>query len=163
LRRAVRILAGVAILAAVLLAAPVAADSLPTMLRQNDEPTYSGGILYLNQAGIWRMDLMTLQRTPFLADPGATITQVAHSWDRQQLAYSEYMRGDQFEILVSEIVVTTADGSNPRAVVIEAGGGATVESPAWSPDGTAIAFTRTSSRIARRASRRSTSKAARGG
>src|SRR5206468_3639701 len=39
-----------------------------------------------------------------------------------------------------------ADGGNPRTVVIEAGGGATVESPAWSPDGTAIVYTRTSSR-----------------
>jgi len=146
LTRAVRIFAIVAILAAVLLAAPVAADGLPTTLRQNDEPAYAGGILYLNQAGIWRIDLTTLERAPFLADPGATITHVAHSWDRQQLAYSQYVRGDQFEIVVSQIVVTAADGSNPRTVVIEAGGGATVESPAWSPDGTAIVYTRTSSR-----------------
>jgi Tol biopolymer transport system component len=128
-----------AILLTVLLVGPLVADWIPARARQGED-LLSGSILYLSQAGIWRMDLATLRRDPFLSESAGIITHVSHSWDRQRIAYSMYIRGPRFEILESRIVITAANGTQVAAVVVEEGTGATLEAPSWSPTGTSLVY-----------------------
>lgn len=131
---------GAAAVAVCILLLPPLIEGGPAQAGQIGQESYSGSLLYLSRAGIWRINLATLERQPFLQEPGAIITHVSHSWDRQRLAYSALVRGARFEILQSRILVAAADGSEPRTVVEEAGSGATVEWPSWSPDGAALVY-----------------------
>jgi len=135
----------------ILLLVPLLAEGGSGPITQVPQPNYPGTLLYLSRGGIWQMNLATLQRQSFLQVPNATITHISHSWDHQRVAYSTSVRGAGFELLESSIIVASADGSEPRTVVHEDRTGATVEWPAWSPDGSRLVYTKTlfTSRIQR--------------
>ena len=117
--RPARLISIVGILVAVLAGPPLAQGMIDPLPPQTTEAVYSGSLLYLNQGSIWQLDLASLSRQPLVQEPGAIITHVSHSWDRQRIAYSAYTRGARFEILQSRIVIAGADGSNPATAVQE--------------------------------------------
>jgi len=104
---------------------------------------HSGALLYLNRGGIWRLNLETEERQPFLQLSSGTITHVSHSSDRTRIAYSTDIRGAGLDRVASEIVVATARGNDPRVIVREERTGATVEWPSWSPDGMRLSYAKT--------------------
>ena len=55
----------VAALAATTIVLPIVVGGAPASVLPAREASFSGSLLYLNQTGIWRMDLETLQRQPF--------------------------------------------------------------------------------------------------
>ena len=129
--------------ASTLLLPPLVLEGARAVLGQGEEPRYSGSLLYVSRGGIWQMNLASLERRPFLSPPNTTITHVAHSWDRQRLAYSMSIRGSRFELLESSIEIASIDGSERRTVVHEDRTGATVEWPSWSPHGTSLVYSKT--------------------
>jgi len=125
-----------------LLLLPLLPEGAPA-LGQIEQPRYSGSLLYVSRGGIWQMNLVTLERRPFLSLPNATITHITHSWDRQRLAYSLIVRGSRFELLESSIEVANIDGNERSTVVHEDRTGATVEWPSWSPNGGSLVYSKT--------------------
>jgi Tol biopolymer transport system component len=135
------IIAGIVLLASALVAPPLVAALIDPLPPQPSDTIYPGSLLYLNQGSIWRLDLTSLSRQPFLQETGTIITHVSHSWDRQHVAYSAFSRGPRFEILQSKIAIAGADGSDQK-IVVQEDGGATVEWPSWSPDGGRLVYTK---------------------
>jgi hypothetical protein len=133
----------VLVAASALVLVPVFAQTSWALPNQVRQPGYTGTMLFLARGGIWQMDLATLQPRPFLQLPSGTITHVSHSWDRQRLAYAMSMRGPDFRLLESRIVVASADGAGPQTLVHEDRTGSVLDWPSWSPDGTRLTYTKT--------------------
>ena len=130
--------------AIVLFACVLAGSVLPAVgmspSEQVDVTPYSGTILYLSRGDIWQIDLATEQPRLFL-DPGpGLVTHVAHSPDRSQLAYSVLHLSPTYQVLASEIVLATSEGTGSRTVVREDRPRLSVSWPAWSGDAATLAY-----------------------
>ena len=110
---------------------------------QVDPGAYSGTLLYLDGGAIWQLDLRSGDRQRIVDGDSGLITHLAHSPDRQRIAYSVLYLGAGYQTLGSDVVVASASGSNPRTVVHETGAQVTVTWPAWSGDGTRLIYATT--------------------
>src|SRR5262249_9801944 len=70
-----------------LLAAPLFA-SIGSWAAEQGTDGLGGALLYLEQGAIWRLDLASGQAAQWRGADGALVTYLAHSPDRQRLAYS---------------------------------------------------------------------------
>jgi hypothetical protein len=125
-----------AILVAALLAAGLLFDvpfagSSPGRLGQETFAQFSGGLIYLRDGGLWRLDLTSQEQRPLVSLSAGTVTHAAYAPDRGRLAYSVVYRNPAYQVLGAEIVVADADGSNPRVVAEEWGTGFSVGWPTW--------------------------------
>src|SRR5687768_4176441 len=109
-----KLLAALAIAISIGLGVPVV--SALSALSQADFAPYRGELLYLKGGEIWRHDLATDQQQLFLRIPVWRVTHLAHSPDRQALAYAATSTERN---RASQILVADPDGANARAVVHE--------------------------------------------
>jgi Tol biopolymer transport system component len=112
----------------------------PSSAAQDDVAPFSGALLYLRDGDVWRLDLNTQEQMPFIHPPSGTITHVAHSPDRQRLAYSVVYRSQAFQVVGADLVVADADGANARAVVQESGSGFSVGWPTWPSEASKLLY-----------------------
>ena len=96
-----------------------------------------------SSSDIWSSDNTGGDRRDLTNRPGAEEADPAFSPDGTRLAYTEYGVGDAQGD--SRIMVSAADGGAPRPLTPPEEGSKREREPAWSPDGTMIALTRTES------------------
>ena len=135
---------GIALLALGTVLGAALFDPGPAPLAAQDGAAGLGGrLLYLDGGAIWALALPSGDRQPFLQLAAGVITHVAHSPDRQRLAYSVLHLAPGYQILGSDIVVAGADGSDPRTVVHQEGAATSLGWPAWSGDGAQLVYSAT--------------------
>ncbi|QXV57864.1 DPP IV N-terminal domain-containing protein [Amycolatopsis sp. TNS106] len=121
----------------VISALPAVGESEPTF-RAGGQPVFTrlrGG----DTTDIWSADARGGDRRDLTNRPDADEADPSFSPDGTSLAYTEFGPG---EFRSSQIVVANADGGAPRPLT-GGGDGKRERHPAWSPDATKIAFTRT--------------------
>lgn len=129
------------VLALAALGVPALLSSAHSAIARAQVAGFSGGLLFLERGQIWRLDLQTRQRSLVLMPDSGYITYLAHSTDRQRIAYAITHVTPEYWVADTEIFIAGADGSNPQVLVHQARKGLIVTWPAWSGDGARIAYT----------------------
>jgi Tol biopolymer transport system component len=129
-----------ALCASIVIGAPIAVFGLAHDATRGNIAGLPGSLLFLRFGEVWQLDLQTLGQRMLIKASNGSITHVAHSPDRQRIAYSVLSLSPTYQVTGGEIMVANADGSDPQTLVRQEGGTAAVGWPAWSGDGTRVAY-----------------------